>query len=164
METHKNEHRMKQTHKARLEEMAHDRHEFCTMIGYLGASSAIDITDRKRLQKAAEHAQRIQMNIHHLTKRGNVLLQMALQIAGMEKCKEWKLEVDDNSKFLLREATELGENNRIRFSLSVPPKAQWKGNIKQCPLLRIMPMTFPVRWLDMPSGKVRGEMEKLFRA
>lgn len=113
------------------------------------------------LKQAATNSNRAEAIISAMEKRGNVLLNMALEVAGMKRyIGKWTLQIDRDPKQILLDVAE----GNIRFILSHDYKHRWEGNIRQCPLLKIMRMSFRTEWLHMSTKKVQQEMCHLLRA
>lgn len=138
----------------RVVEIIHETHECATLIGNVSASRALDLTDQKRLEQATSHLARARDNFGPLNKRANAILKIALEQTGLaHKIGRWTLTLEEDMRYFPKD----GSGN-LRFSLDIPHGTQWKGNIRECPLMKVMPLEFPVSWLDLPARKLRKVM------
>ena len=112
------------------------------------------------LKNAMASGKRTEAIISSMEKRGNILLGMALDVAGLQRyAGKWTLQIDRNPQRILEDA----QDGNIRFILQYDHKNRWKGNILHCPLLKIMYMSFRTEWLTMPTKKVQKEMLHLLQ-
>ena len=96
------------------------------------------------LKNAMASGKRTEAIISSMEKRGNILLGMALDVAGLQRyAGKWTLQIDRNPQRILEDAQD--------------------GNIRHCPLLKIMYMSFRTEWLTMPTKKVQKEMLHLLQ-
>jgi len=114
------------------------------------------------LEQAMDTARKIDRTVSGVEKRANALLGLALEICGMgDKVGKMRIEID--RKDLRRLHGEFHDGN-ISFILNVDPHHAIKGNIRRSPLFKIMPLSFPVSWLDATTARVKREMTDLYRA
>ena len=141
----------------RVVEIIYESNSCAIEVSNVNASNALDLTDQKRLEKATQHLVRARANFPHLNRRANAILKIALSVVGLEKkIGRWTLTLEEDMRFFPKDS-----DGHLRFSLNVPPGTEWKGNIRDCPLLKVMPLEFPVSWLDLPARTLRNEMAKL---
>lgn len=110
--------------------------------------------DIPKLKEAHRLAAIIVKKMALVEKKGNKLLQMALKECGMEQ-PTWTLSIDKSYNYF----DGLGiANGTVRFTLNIPNKDKWKGNIRHCPLFKVMKLEFPVAWLWVSDARVREAM------
>ncbi len=132
---------------------------------YRGAIETLYTSDRvlpQTVRTLASESNRIAASFRVMEKRGNELLAIALDVAGMQKyIGKWRLQIDNDPGRLIEEAIDSGN---VRFILCYDHDHRWKGNILKCPLLRIMPMNFPAKWLHQSGTTTVKEMKFLLKS
>ncbi len=129
---------------------------------HMAKLEVFDVT--AKYANSEEHARNIMSEYYEMMSeaRANALLGLALEICGMgDKVGKMRIEID--RKDIRRLYWEFMEGN-IFFILNVDPNHAIKGNIRRSPLFKIMPLSFPVSWLDATTAQVKREMTELYRA
>lgn len=107
--------------------------------------------------RAAIRARKGSAQVKRLERRANTILNRALHIAAMEdRIGVWELQISSDPIAILAQLRE----GTISFILIVHAR-KWKGDIRRCPLLAIMPMTFPARWFELHLYRLKREMSDL---
>lgn len=131
---------------------------------YRGAVETLYTSDRVLPQAArtvASESNRITASLRAIERRANQLLAIALDVAGMDEyIGKWRIQIDSDPARLIEEAINDGN---VRFILCYEHDSRWRGNILKCPLLRIMRMSFPVKWLHQSRTQTLQEMQFLMK-
>lgn len=115
---------------------------------------------REHMQDSIMRIERMQDTIRMMSRRANAILDTAMKAAGLEEyVGVWSITLRINP-YMLTMFTDKHDDITVRFSLNMNGK-KYKGDIKKCPLFKIMNFYLPLRWLDMQPYKLRKEMEKL---
>lgn len=149
--------KIKHPYSGRVVEIIYETNSCAIEVSNVNASKALDLTDQKRLEKASNHLARARANFAPLNKRANAILKIALEVTGLEKkIGRWTLILEEDMRYFPTDSEGV-----LRFSLNVPSGTQWKGKLRDCPLLKVMWLEFPISWLDLPARNLRAEMAKL---
>ena len=115
---------------------------------------------RDHMQDSITRIERMQDTIRMMSRRANQILDIALRVAGLDEyVGVWSVTLHVNP-YMLTMFTDKHDDITVRFSLNMNNK-KYKGDIKRCPLFKIMNFYMPLRWLDVQAYKLRKEMIKL---
>lgn len=117
---------------------------------------------KKQMEDSIKSIERMQYTMRMMSRRANQILDIALRVTGLEEyIGIWSVDlmIEPYQMLMFSDRGDLS----MRFRLNMNGK-KYNGDIKKCPLFKVMNFYMPMRWLDMSAPKIRKEMQKLLLA
>ena len=146
-----------QTHTQRIAIMREDAAAMRSTIYSLASTSPAVL--KQHMQDSIVRIERMEGTIHHIARRANQILDIALKTTGLDEyARIWSisLHIEPYQMTMFTDKHDIS----VRFTLNTNGK-KYKGDIKKCPLFKVMNFYMPLRWLDMRADKLRREMQKM---
>lgn len=145
-----------QTHSQRIAILREDVKVICSTNYSLASTSPAVL--KKEMQDSIVRIERMEATIHQIARRANQILDIALKMVGLnEYVGVWSIDLQIKP-YQISMFTDKHDIS-VRFTLNMHNK-KYKGDIKQCPLFKVMNFYMPLRWLDMSTDKLRREIQK----
>lgn len=114
---------------------------------------------KKQMQDSIVRIERMERTIDLIRRRANRVLSIVLTTVGLnEYVGVWSisLHIEPYQMSMFTDKSDIS----VRFTLNMHNK-KYKGDIKKCPLFKVMNFYMPLRWLDMRADRLRKEMQKM---